>query len=775
MADVLAPWEREKRFNSWRRESRNGSDVKVPYNHVKGIRASIAERSHWQTRKAALAYPHSAGLGVLLGADEGYTPLFGIDLDAILEATTGTPTRGGAEMLALLGDTYYEVSPSKTGVKAWFTVAEGVTISDVRTALGIGLGVDGKSKVRRSIKLSAPAGQKAEGVEFCVGGYFTFTGDAMADKPIAALSLDTLRALAELGERHFRAPAGGRDATDDGFGTYEGREDETESAEMFDALCSAHRAGIGKEDAREWVAEQSRWHFEESKWDKRRSEGTQFDRDWTRAGFKVRSEATKLAIREFGDLTVMEGKKKANPTVDELLGVRLSAAIKGEILPASGELVETGAEYEDDGWISYMNARNGVALLGATACIASVDEASGKVAFLPERSFHLLYRNKRVPVGDHGKTEPVSQWWLRQKKRHQFANVVFRPGEKTPRDVLNLWRGWGVETKAGDCSLILDHMLDVICSDNRTYFDYLIKWCGHMVQNPLDKPGVAVVLQGDEGVGKDIFGYYLGRIVGKSYVNITKGESALSKFNAQMETCHLMHVEEGFFAGDRKAVNELKGMVTVEHVRIERKGLDAYLVDNYARFLITSNEERVVDASQGARRWFALKVPNTKKDDTAYFKALRAEMNGEGPGALLHYLLNLDLTGFNVRDVPQTEALAALKVASFKPEMQWLRDALDSGDFGEGCTIHGDWSQGPAWVYCHEMRAACRAYLRERNRLADISDKAIYTLLEKNLPGFKHTKETGKSNGRERIFRFARLGECRARFEGTHDGTTARH
>ena len=66
-------------------------------------------------------------------------------------------------------------------------------------------------------------------------------------------------------------------------------------------------------------------------------------------------------------------------------------------------------------------------------------------------------------------------------------------------------------------------------------------------------------------------------------------------------------------------------------------------------------------ASADARRYFVLAVADHHKQDHAYFAAITREMDNGGREALLYELLNRDLSSFNVRDVPQTDALADQK------------------------------------------------------------------------------------------------------------------
>jgi hypothetical protein len=48
-------------------------------------------------------------------------------------------------------------------------------------------------------------------------------------------------------------------------------------------------------------------------------------------------------------------------------------------------------------------------------------------------------------------------------------------------------------------------MKSIICKDNEENYNYLVALIADMFQNPGKKPGIAVVIRGDEGVGKSFF------------------------------------------------------------------------------------------------------------------------------------------------------------------------------------------------------------------------------------------------------------------------------
>jgi hypothetical protein len=123
----------------------------------------------------------------------------------------------------------------------------------------------------------------------------------------------------------------------------------------------------------------------------------------------------------------------------------------------------------------------------------------------------------------------------------------------------------------------------------------------------------------------------------------------------------------------------MKALITGTKRPIEPKGIDVYMVDNCARILLTSNADAMVPAEPGERRYFVLDVLDTHAKDTAYFGAMEDELkadNDAGYGRLLWELQHTDLTGFDFRNAPNTDALADQKQHNLPAVAQWLLNRL---------------------------------------------------------------------------------------------------
>lgn len=328
--------------------------------------------------------------------------------------------------------------------------------------------------------------------------------------------------------------------------------------------------------------------------------------------------------------------------------------------------------------VKRLNRKHAVAFVKGKTVIIT-ENTDGSTSYGSPADLHQWYENDRVAT--EKATEPVTKAWMRHKLRREYPNgITFAPG-LTREGYFNHWKGWSVlPDEDAACSLWLKHLREVICAGVEEHYHYALRWFAHMVQKPWEKPGVAFVLRGKKGYGKDTIMDYFGGCCADHHIKIANQEQLTGKFNAHQEKCLILHVEEGFWAGSKQAEGSLKHLITSEKVLIEPKGLNAFHVDSYLRLFISSNEEWVVPATNDERRFFVLDVAGHRKNDHAYFKALRDEMNNGGRSALLHYLMTLDLSDFQVRNYPDTSAISAQKVQGLKNIEKFWFDILDAAE-----------------------------------------------------------------------------------------------
>lgn len=346
--------------------------------------------------------------------------------------------------------------------------------------------------------------------------------------------------------------------------------------------------------------------------------------------------------------------------------------------------------------------------------------------------FRNRYMHLQVVVGQdkdgHDVKMPLGKWWLMNQNRRQYRTIMFAPGREVP-DAFNLWRGFACEAKPGSCELFLKHVHDNVCAGNEQHFEYYMNWMARAVQKP-DSPGeVAIVMRGRMGTGKSFAVKAFGSLWGRHFLQVSDSKHLVGSFNAHLRDCVVLFGDEAFYAGDKKHEAILKTMVTEETIMIEGKGVDAEAAPNYVHLMMASNSDWVVPAGTDERRFFVLDVGDRQMQNKDYFKAIRAELDSGGREALLHLLMTRDLTGFDVRQFPKTEALQEQKLLSLGPEENWWFEKLM-----EGRTL----SEADGWqgeVMKADLQRDYLLYAERQKIMRRASPTALGKFLKRVLPG----------------------------------------
>lgn len=349
--------------------------------------------------------------------------------------------------------------------------------------------------------------------------------------------------------------------------------------------------------------------------------------------------------------------------------------------------IKRAKEYCEDPHLTMMNDRHAIIgnIGGKCRVIEEIQDDVLHRARITLSSFEDLrnrYSNKMIQVGTTDKGLPImvplGKYWINHHMRRQYDTMKFMPQGDQP-GVYNLWRGFNVEPIPGDCSLYLQHILENICGGNDVYYEYIIKWMARAVQTPASAGEVAIVLRGGKGTGKSLFATMFGRLFGRHHLHVANPSHLVGNFNAHLRDVILLFADEAFFAGDKRHESVLKMLITEDSIPIEAKGVDTEPYPNYVHLIMASNDPHVIRATGDERRYLVLDVGEKNKQDKSFFKALIAQMEGGGFEALLYYLQSVDLSDFQVRDVPDTNALQEQKLLSMGVDEEWWFRKLQNG------------------------------------------------------------------------------------------------
>ena len=421
------------------------------------------------------------------------------------------------------------------------------------------------------------------------------------------------------------------------------------------------------------------------------------------------------------------------------------------------------------GQIEELNQRYALVRLGGNSAIADF-RPNGDVEFMSSAAFREIFSNKKF-----GKKSLGAAWITHPKRRTFREGVVFDPSESAGPDYLNLYRGLEVEPDPeAPFDLILQHIVEVLAGGNQQHADYIISWLADIVQNPSQKPGVALVLKGKKGVGKDTLAETMKSIIGRRHsAHVSSTQRLTARFNAAFATALLIHVEEAIWGGQQDAKGIVQSLITCPSIPLERKHVDTVEMDNYSRLLFTTNESWAVPATADERRYAVFEVSASRRNDRNYFNALYSQVENGGTGGFLAFLKAWETpAGVDLRDPPRTRGLMEQKLAGLRSVERWWYDVLSTGEPPSGNdstefdsdASNPSWETGPWEVGRGALRDEYALWMRQMRFHGDPKGPAEFGQALKALCPEVEDCRPNEQGQRVWKYRFPVLSRCRDAF-----------
>jgi Family of unknown function (DUF5906) len=321
------------------------------------------------------------------------------------------------------------------------------------------------------------------------------------------------------------------------------------------------------------------------------------------------------------------------------------------------------------------------------------EKDDGTIEFMDRKDFIYHHHERKLTItgeDDKPKAVPFSEIWLGSQWARKYDNgITFNPKIVGDYDgMYNLWKGWKTKPIQGDVGPFTNYIKSIICDDHDGNYNYLVALISQMFQEPWNKPGIAVIIRGDEGVGKSFFVEKLGELMSPYYFKTSNPEYIFGDHNGQIKDKLILHSEEAFWAGSKKIESQLKDAIVGPTNQINEKFVPVYDVPNHIHWFLTGNPDWIVKASPNARRFFALHASDRKRVDTEYFGELNRWFNNGGGAALMYFFLNYKVD-IDLRKVPVTDELINQKQKSLDPVADWIYSIVNSKEMPYGEVIDG--------------------------------------------------------------------------------------
>lgn len=316
---------------------------------------------------------------------------------------------------------------------------------------------------------------------------------------------------------------------------------------------------------------------------------------------------------------------------------------------------------------------------------------------LQQASFRAHHNNRQVPkqeISPNGTMSyapaPLADKWLNWPLRTSVTTITYAPGA----DVfcnggaeLNTWSGWGSTPKKGDTKPF-QQLLEYIFGTTKEGRDsqrWFLQWAAYPIQHPGAKLLSAVVIWSTlQGVGKSFLAYFLGAVYGAKNWREVGQKDLVGSFSGWVKNKQLIIGNEITGSDNREVIDQLKALITSPRVSVNEKYIPEYELPNVCNLMFNSNRPGAVFIEDSDRRFFIWEVQSMAP--LSFFEMLdKWKDEPDHIAAVHHFLLNVDLTGFN------PNAAAPMTTAK--------QDMIETGR-----SSHANW--------CHKLRATPDFFLR---------------------------------------------------------------
>lgn len=204
--------------------------------------------------------------------------------------------------------------------------------------------------------------------------------------------------------------------------------------------------------------------------------------------------------------------------------------------------------------------------------------------------------------------------------------------------------------------------LDIVlqlCEGEQLYMDYYLNWLSHIIKHPQIKLTVAILFRSKMGTGKGLHLKAISNVISKQhYISCEKTEHLFGRFGANLSEKLLVNYDG--YKTPKKFIAEIQ---------------------NGSGFVITGNEDFVVDITYDKRRVQAFQCTDKLLDSEKYAEFFTNASNlfktPEFIASLYHFLNNRYIANWNMGDLyKETKAMKSLLDMSKSAEILFLEQYI---------------------------------------------------------------------------------------------------
>lgn len=281
-------------------------------------------------------------------------------------------------------------------------------------------------------------------------------------------------------------------------------------------------------------------------------------------------------------------------------------------------------------------------------------------------------------------------------KPQQPGDVVVKeenPDTGEIEECFNLYKPPTILPHKGNVKLFTDHIRLIF--PEQYVAEHILHWLAFLVQHPGEKIMHALLIQGEQGIGKTFIAHAMGRVLGRHNVGIVDHSETASNYTGWMRGKQLVAIEEVIGQRRKEFMNHLKALITADRIRINEKYTPVYEIPNRTNLMLLTNYKYSLLLDPDDRRFFVAYSPISRDDlPQGYFDRLYDWVyTNEGAAALMQHLgdkeeYQVDGEDFNVNKAPPMTQAKIDTIEMSRPDVeQYLMDQFHAGGWPMACDL----------------------------------------------------------------------------------------
>lgn len=251
------------------------------------------------------------------------------------------------------------------------------------------------------------------------------------------------------------------------------------------------------------------------------------------------------------------------------------------------------------------------------------------------------------------------------------------------KKLFNSWAPSEIKPQAGDVEPLLNHMRVLLPNNNEHII--LERFFAWMIAREGEKLAWAILIQGDQGIGKSWFAELLKGCLGEWNVSMPDNAEITSDYTNWAKEVSAIVIDE-FDAGradnKRKVMDTLKPMITGNRVRIREMYRNHYSMPNCFNIIAFTNHKDAIYVESGDRRYYYVEAQDTRLKNPRHMIELWDWLRDpQTVPAVLYWAHNYDhswLEEFGQMPAPVTTAKERITAENRHPVDQWVEEGVQT-------------------------------------------------------------------------------------------------